>query len=82
MAEDKDMVTLEFEEGEVECEIMGVFDAANKEYIALIPEDGSDDVWIYGYKEVGEDEFEIIDIEDDKEFEVAVAEFDKIMNEQ
>lgn len=82
MAEEKDMVTLEFDQGEVECEIMGVFEAANKEYIALIPEDGSDDVWIYGYKEVGEDEFEIVDIEDDKEFEVAVAEFDKIMNEQ
>lgn len=87
MAEEKDMVTLEFdkEDGtveEVECEIMGVFEAAKKEYIALIPEDGTDDVWIYGYKEVGEDEFEIVDIEDDKEFEVAVAEFDKIMNEQ
>lgn len=87
MAEDKDMVTLEFdkEDGsveEVECEIMGVFEVEKKEYIALIPEDGTDDVWIYGYKEIGEDEFEIVDIEDDKEFEVAVAEFDKIMNEQ
>ena len=81
MAEEKDMVTLEFDEGDVECEIMGVFEAAGKEYIALIPEDGSDDVWIYGYKEVGEDEFEIVDIEDDAEFETAVKEFDAIMAE-
>lgn len=79
MTEEKDMVTLEFEDKEVECEIMGVFEAEGKEYIALIPEDGTDDVWIYGYKEVGDDEFEIIDIEDDAEFEVAVKEFDAIM---
>lgn len=79
MTEEKDMVTLEFEDKEVECEIMGVFEAEGKEYIALIPEDGTDDVWIYGYKEVGDDEFEIIDIEDDAEFETAVKEFDAIM---
>lgn len=79
MTEEKDMVTIEFEDKEVECEIMGVFEAEGKEYIALIPEDGTDDVWIYGYKEVGDDEFEIIDIEDDAEFEAAVKEFDAIM---
>lgn len=83
MADERDMITLEFEDNkDVECEMMGVFEANGKEYIALIPDDGTDDVWIYGYKEVGEDEFEIIDIEDDAEFEAAVEEFDKIMNEQ
>lgn len=83
MADERDMITLEFEDNkDVECEMMGVFEANGKEYIALIPDDGSDDVWIYGYKEVGEDEFEIIDIEDDAEFEAAVEEFDKIMYEQ
>ena len=61
---------------------MGVFEAAGKEYIALIPDDGTDDVYIYGYKEVGDDEFELIDIEDDGEFEAVVAEFDKIMMEE
>ena len=81
--EEADVITLEFEDSvEVECEIMGVFDCNGKEYIALIPDDGTDDVYIYGYKEVGEDEFELIDIEDDAEFEAAVAEFDTIMDEQ
>ena len=61
---------------------MGVFDFNGKEYIALIPDDGTDDVYIYGYKEVGEDEFEIVDIDDDAEFEAVAAEFDKIMDEQ
>ena len=78
--EEADFITLEFDDGvEVECEIMGVFEHAGKEYIALIPDDDSDDVYIYGYKEVGEDEFELVDIDDDAEFEKVVAEFDKIM---
>ena len=83
MEEEVDIITLEFDEGEeVECEIMGVFDFNGKEYIALIPDDGTDDVYIYGYKEVGEDEFEIVDIDEDAEFEAVAAEFDKIMDEQ
>ena len=83
MEEEVDIITLEFDEGEeVECEIMGVVDFNGKEYIALIPDDGTDDVYIYGYKEVGEDEFEIVDIDDDAEFEAVAAEFDKIMDEQ
>lgn len=81
--EEVDFITLEFDDGvEVECEIMGVFDFEGKEYIALIPNDDTDDVYIYGYKEIGEDEFELVDIEDDAEFEKVVAEFDKIMEEE
>ena len=81
--DESDFLTLEFEDGvEVECEIMGVFDFEGKEYIALIPDDDSDDVYLYGYKEVGEEEFELIDIEDDAEFEGAVAEFEAIMADE
>ncbi len=80
---DADFITLEFDDGvEVECEIMGLFDYNGKEYIALIPDDGSDDVYIYGYKETGDDEFELVDIEDDAEFEKVVAEFDKLTAEE
>ena len=80
--EEADFITLEFDDGvEVECEIMGVFDYDGKEYIALITNDDTDDVYIYGYKEIGDDEFELVDIEDDDEFEKVVAEFDKIMEE-
>ena len=83
MEEEVDVITLEFDDGvALECEIMGVFEHAGKEYIALIPDDDSDDVYIYGYKEVGDDEFELVDIEDDAEFEAAVAEFDAIMAEE
>ena len=83
-AEDEELViTLEFEDGtEVEAEIMGTFDLDGKEYIALLPDDGTDDVYLYGYKEVGDDEFELIDIEDDEEFERVAAEFDKLCEEE
>ncbi|MCI5688827.1 MAG: DUF1292 domain-containing protein [Emergencia sp.] len=82
MQEDVDIITLEFEDGvELECEIMGIFDHAGKDYIALIPLDDSDDVYLYGYNEVGEDEFELVDIEDEELFNSVVQEFDAIMAE-
>lgn len=80
--EAEDIITLEFDDGEeVECHVMGVFDAAGQDYIALVPDDESGDVFIYRYKEIDEETFDIEDIEDDKEFETAVAEFDKIVAE-
>ena len=70
----------EYDDGTVvECEIMGIFDVEGKDYIALIPDDGSDDVYIYAYEEKENDEFEILDIEDDALFERVAAEFDAIM---
>ena len=81
--DDAEFITLEFEDGKIiECEIMGIFDVDNKEYIALLPDDGTDDVFIYGYKEISEEEFDLIDIEDDAEFEKAAAEFDRLMLEE
>lgn len=80
--EAEDFITLEFDDGtEVECSIMGVFEALSKEYIALVPDDESGDVYIYGYKEVNEEEFELIDIDDDEEFKKVTAEFDKIVED-
>ncbi|MBR2560242.1 MAG: DUF1292 domain-containing protein [Firmicutes bacterium] len=83
LVDESEIITLEFEDGvSVECEIMGVFEFEGNDYIALIPDDDSDDVYIYGYREVGEDEFEIVDIEDDELFEKVVAEFDAIMESE
>ncbi|MFR5262632.1 MAG: DUF1292 domain-containing protein [Christensenellales bacterium] len=85
MINEDDVLTLEFEDGSIECEIMGTFDHDGKEYMALIPLDDSDDIYIYGYKEVASDEegveFELIDITDDKLFEDVVKTFDEIMAE-
>lgn len=80
--DDAEYITLEFDDGqEVECEVMGIFDFEGNEYIALLPDDGTDDVYLYGYKELSEEEFELIDIEDDELFEKVAAEFDAIMEE-
>ena len=76
-----DVITLEFDDGDViECEIIGVFEYNGKDYIALDPNDDSGDAFIYGYKEVGDDEFELVDIESEEEFEGAAKEFDSIIN--
>ncbi len=81
--DEAEFITLEFEDGiEVEAEIMGIFEVDGKEYIALIPDDDTDDVYIYGYKETSEEEFELIDIDDDAEFEKVVAEFDRLTAEE
>ena len=83
LEEEAEFITLEFEDGtEVEAEIMGIFEVDGKEYIALIPDDDSDDVYIYGYKEVSEEEFELIDIEDDDEFDRVVKVFEELTDEE
>ena len=84
VAEDEgDFITLEFDDGEeIVCEIMGVFEVEGKEYIALIPDDQTDDVYIYGYAEISEEEFDLIDIEDDDEFNKVVEEFEKLTAEE
>ncbi len=79
--EEEDILTLEFDDGvEEECGILGVFDALGKEYIALNPL-GTEDVYIYGYKEYDED-YELIDIEDEEECNKVVAEFEKLAVEE
>ena len=81
--DEAEFITLEFEDGtEVEAEIMGIFDVDGKEYIALIPDDDSDDVYLYGYSEVSDEEFELIDIEDDDEFDKVVKVFEELTAEE
>lgn len=73
-------MTLSFDNGdEEECLIIGVFEVDGKEYIALDPENEDDDIYLYGYKEISEEEFELIDIEDDAEFEAVSKEFEALM---
>ena len=80
------VITLEFEDGEsVDCEVMGLFEYdefPDKEYIALIPVDEkSDDVYIYEFHELSEEEFELLDIESDEDFKKVVAEFERLVDE-
>lgn len=81
--DDAEYITLQFDDSDdIECEILGIFDFEEKEYIALLPQDGSDDVYIYEYKEIDDEEFDLIDIEDDALFEKVAAEFELLSLEE
>jgi len=81
--DEAEVITLEFDDGvEIEADIMGIFAVDGKEYIALIPHDDTDDVYLYGYRDVTEEEFELLDIEDDAEFEKVSAEFERLTAEE
>ena len=81
--DDAEYITLQFDDSEdIECEILGIFDFEEKEYIALLPQDGSDDVYFYEYKEIVDEEFDLIDIEDDALFERVAAEFELLSLEE
>lgn len=81
--EEATFITLEFDDDkEVECEIIALFDFKDKEYIALAPNDDSEELWFYEYQEIGEEGFKLVDIESEKEFEAVVAELDAIMASQ
>ena len=87
------VISIEMEDGsEVECEVLAIFPVDGKQYIALIDKDHEDsDIWMYRFVPVGEEEFNIEDIEDDKEFEkvedafnqmVEAAEIDAVIDEK
>ena len=71
----------------IECAILTLFEAAEKEYIALLPlnEDGNTeegDVYLYRYVETADGEPELENIEDDEEYEIAADAFDEWMDTQ
>ena len=71
-------VTLELDEGEVECKILTIFEANNRDYIALMPLDkkgeGTGDVYLYRYAEDEEGLPQIDFIDNDEEYEIAMNE--------
>lgn len=81
--EEMEIVTLEFDNGEeLECGVLGVFQCEGQDFIALIPADSDEDVFLYGYRETGEEDFELIEIEDDDLFEKVKAAFEEIAAEE
>jgi len=60
------VIPIEMEDGlEVECEVLAIFPVDGKQYIALVDKDNEDsDIWMYRFVPVGEEEFNIEDIED------------------
>lgn len=87
--EDDDMfVTLDLDDGSsVECQILTIFEADGRDYIALLPldENGNDnedgEVFIYRYSEDAEGNPSLENIEDDDEYEVVSDRFDELLDE-
>ncbi len=80
---DHDQVTLTLDDGsEVVCDIIAVFPCGEKEYIALLPQDSGEEgeVYLYQFKQTGEDEIDLSNIEDDDEFEAVSDAFDQFLD--
>ena len=70
-------LTLEFDDDDKkECLVLVVFEVEGKEYMAL--EDDTQEVYLYIYNEINDEEFELLDIEDDEEFEKVCTEFERL----
>lgn len=84
---DEDTVTLTFDDDkEVECSIVAIYPAKDKEYIALLPlggqEEENGEVYIYRYSEDENGEPSLENIEDDDEYEIAADAFDEMLDNE
>ncbi len=83
---EEDTITLNINEQEVECGIVASFPAGGKDYVALLPKTpiegyAEDEVLLYRYTRQ-EDDFQLYQIEDDDEFELAADAFDELLDEE
>ncbi len=87
MEEQEEMtVTLTLDDNtELECVVLTIFQAGEKDYIALLPMEGQDveegEVYLYRYKETEEGVPELENIEDDQEYEIVADAFDELLDE-
>lgn len=78
-------VTIDLGDGKtIECAVLMIFDAGDndQEYIAVVPEDSEDDVYLYRYNEDENGEPHIENIESDAEYEMVSEQFDELLDEQ
>lgn len=78
-------ITLTLDDGsELVCIVIGIFASDDKKYIALVPEneEDGDEVLLYRYKELSEEEVELDVIETDEEFEKVSDTFDEIFGDE
>ena len=78
-----DIITLTLDDDtEVECEVIGIFEAEGREYIALVPveEDEESDLYIYRYSEDEEGNPVLDNIESDEEFEKVGVACDELLD--
>lgn len=87
MDQEEMTVTLTLDDGsELECVVLTIFDAGEREYIALLPVEGEEaeegEVYLYRYSEDKDGNPELDNIEDDDEYEVVADAFDQLLDDQ
>ena len=79
-------VTLTLDDGsEMECLVLTIFPVGDLQYIALLPmeeaeTDADGEVFLYRFKELENGELELLNIEDDDEFEAVSDAFDEYLD--
>ena len=79
--EEEMTVTLTLDDGsELECVVLTIFPAGDRDYIALLPMEG--EVYLYRYTETEDGAPNLENIEDDDEYEIVADAFDELLDEQ
>lgn len=84
--EEYDTVTLTLEDNsEMECLVLTTLDVEDNQYIALLPVEGQSEeeegtVYLYRMVVKGEDDIDLINIEDDEEYEKASDAFEQYLD--
>lgn len=80
-------VTLNTDEGDIECRPLTIFEVDGQDYIALMPLDENDKdnaegiVYLYGYSEDENGLAALRFIEDEDEYEAAADRYDELLDE-
>ncbi len=85
--EEEMTVTLTLDDGsELECVVLTIFPAGERDYIALLPMEGEEaeegEVYLYRYTETEDGAPNLENIEDDDEYEIVADAFDELLDEQ
>lgn len=83
--EEEMTVTLTLDDGtELECVVLTIFEAGDKEYIALLPLDGQEaedgEVYLYRYTEDANGTPDLQNIVSDEEYEIVADAFDELLD--
>lgn len=85
--DDEMYVTLTLDDdSEVECIVITIFEAGDRDYIALLPTSAAEteegEVYLYRYAEDTDGNPELTSIESDDEYEIVADRFDEWLDEQ
>lgn len=80
--EDLDIIYITLEDDtELECAVLGIFGVEDKEYIALLPIE-EEEVLLYEYKEISDEEFDLVSIDDEDEFDTVAEAYYALFSDE